>query len=387
LNAESLDFLQLLNEYIQNDNLNVSLGLRKKIIHTLEKIGSSDVKLPARKSAMLFDSLYDESNHLLAEKFNLPQPLFHVDYSKYPQSETIVPLVRVHEVFNDVNQRISTSTLDDEDMMSWGKINLFFNTRMKSDKLASEYGPDFACIGFPKCATTFILKRFAEFSYDTLVEGEFTMSKLEEYRPKIKEIHDQGRKVAIKNPTIIYNPNHTHQILRSGCKVIVSIRNPVRWLKSFYNYRLKRIHKGLEGLPANFDKIPSFTDIVNHDIDFMGVSVSHGMMAKIITENLLKSEHYDPSRVLFVIQEDQNKAHEELLDFLEIPASTRRKRGYLFHEDKPARWDFFNEDEHDAVLYQRYSGEIIKICTLVNSLTGKDLKSIWENFYSIKIDS
>ena len=33
--------------------------------------------------------------------------------------------------------------------------------------------PDFACVGFPKCATTFILKRFGEYSFDTLVDGEF----------------------------------------------------------------------------------------------------------------------------------------------------------------------------------------------------------------------
>ncbi len=389
LNAESLDFLYILNQHILNKNLNVSFGLRKKIIHSLENDSSSGKKLPAQKSAMLFDGLYEESNHLLAKKFNLAQPLFNVDYSKYPLTETIVPFTKVENVFKNVNQKISKCRLNINDQVSWDDINLFFKSVMKTNRLGSEYGPDFACIGFPKCATTFILKRFAEYSFDTLVSGEFLIKNLEEYRPKIKEIHDLGGKVAIKNPTIIFNAAHTNEILRSGCKVIISLRNPVRWLKSFYNYRLKRIDQGLEHLPSAYSKIPAFSEIVNNNIEFMDVSLKQGMMAKIITEHLLNSEHYDPSRVHFVIQEEFESEHEkvqaELLDFLEIPINMRKKRRYKFDYEKSNRWNYFNEDDHDADLYKHYSNEIEDICSLVNSLTGKDLKSIWEKFYNIKI--
>ena len=389
LNVDSLDFLYILNQYLLDNNLNVSFELRKRIIRTLENIGSSDRKLPAQNSAILFDELYGESNYQLAKKFNLLQPLFHVDYSKYPLTESAVTFVKVQDVFNGVAQQISVSCLNKNDQISWGEFNHFFISKMKTNKISSDYGPDFACIGFPKCATTFILKRFAEYSFDTLVNSEFPTNNLDEYRPKIKEIHEQGRKVAIKDPNIIFNAGHINEILRSGCKVIVSLRNPVRWLKSFYNYRLKRIDQGLEQLPPAFDKIPTFNDIVNNNIEFMGVSVKQGMMAKIITENLLKNEHYDPSRVHFVIQEEFEAEHDkvqtELLDFLNIPISMRKKRRYKFDYEKPNRWNFFNEDNHDADLYKHYSNEIKDICSLVNSLTGKDLKSIWGKFYDIKI--
>lgn len=262
---------------------------------------------------------------------------------------------------------------------------------MNTGKPIKGYEIDFACVGFPKCATTFILERFSEYSFDTLVDGELPIKHIYRHRQKISDLHKMGIKVAIKNPIIIYNKNTIDKLMRSGCKIIISLRNPVCWLKSFYNYRLERINQGLEHLPAKFDEIPTFDDIVYSDLNFMDVSVMRGMMAKIITKNLLESKHYDPSRVLYVIQEEfeteHDKVQNELLDFLEIPKSSRVKRVYNFEYDKPIRWKFFDTDEYDQTLYETYADEIRDICSIVNSHTGKDLKSIWEKYYSIKIDS
>jgi len=261
---------------------------------------------------------------------------------------------------------------------------------MLLEKLEKEYGPDFACVGFPKCATTFILKRFEEYSFDTLVQGEFPIHQLEEYREKIKDIHSEGKKIAIKNPTTIYKREFVDNLQRSGCKIIISVRNPVRWIKSFYNYRLQRIEDGLETVPPAFTSIPSFSDIVTHDINFMGVSIKRGMMSKIITRSLLNSQYFDASRVLFVIQEEFESQHDkvqnELLDFLEIPVASRKERKYQFEYNKTDRWNQFNDNSSDEYLYRIYGQEIKDICTLIKDQTGKDLKTLWENFYSIQID-
>lgn len=390
LSAQSLIFLNILNRQINEEKLKVSTNLRKSIVHSLKLITSPERLFPARDCAMNFDKKYAASNRSLAKRLKVDDPLFMVDYSKYPMMQTVVPNVKVQDVFEHVADKISKISLDENDRSSWSHINHYFSNRMKINKISSEYGPDYACVGFPKCATTFILKRFSEYSFDTLVKGEFQMSRIEEYRQKIKDIHDQGIKVAIKNPNIIYTRDSMDQLQKSGCKIIISIRNPVRWIKSFYNYRLKRIDQGQEHLPDNFEKIPEFGEIVSNSVNFMGVSLKRGMMAKIINKNLFESEHYDPSRVLFVIQEEFEAEHEkvqaELLDFLEIPNDRRLNRDYNFDYNKPKRWKFFNDDEHDAELYEIYKNEIRDICSLIHSQTGKDLKSIWENFYSIKID-
>lgn len=388
--GQSLEFLYVLNDFIHNHNLDLTADFRKSIIHSLERNQSPVRKLPARRSAFEFDQKYLVSNQRLAQQFHLNQPLFTVNYDKYPLMKSFIPKLKVQEAFEHVSRDISTMKLHEADQTAWNQINQFFSNRMKKSKLSNDYGPDYACVGFPKCATTFILKRFAEYSFDTLVKGEFQISRMDEFRPKIKNLHDQGIKVAIKNPNFIYNKHAMDQLQRSGCKIIVSIRNPVRWLKSFYNYRLKRIDQGHEQLPDDFHEIPDFGKILDHDVDFMGVSIKRGMMSKVITQNLFQSDYYDPSRVLYVIQEEFEAEHDkiqnELLDFLEIPDNQRLNREYKFDYNKPKRWKFFNDDAHDARLYELYRSEIRNICSLIHSQTGKDLKSIWENFYSIKID-
>lgn len=259
----------------------------------------------------------------------------------------------------------------------------------RSNALRKDF-PDYACVGFPKCATTFILKRFGEHSLDTLVDGEFKMKEFDDHRSRIRELHAEGQRVAIKNPSIIYSRKHMDMLCRANTRIIVSVRNPVRWLKSFYNYRLKRIDQGKESLPKEFDAIPEFREIVDDRVSFMGVSMDRGLMGGIINENLLKSAYFDPCRVHFVIQEEFEASHDkvldELLDFLEIPDSGRVARDYKFEYSKPQRWTFFNDDDYDQQLYHYYADDMRLLCGLVRKHTGKDLKGIWEKFYSINLD-
>lgn len=252
--------------------------------------------------------------------------------------------------------------------------------------MPAHYTPDYACIGFPKCATTFILKRFSEYSFNTLVEGEFQINRLPYFSQHIIDAHEQGQKVGIKNPTIIYSKDHTGLLLRNGSKIIVAIRNPVRWIKSFYNYRLQRIDSGKEPLTTKEHAIIPFNEIAHHNIDFRGVSINRGMMGSIIQRNVLDNPHYDRSNVHYVIQEEFEADHErvlsELLEFLEIPPSVRKKnKRYKFQYEKPNRWASFNDDSYDDHLYDVFKSDMAHLENIIENETGKDLSGIWNEFY------
>ncbi len=250
--------------------------------------------------------------------------------------------------------------------------------------------PDFACVGFPKCATTFILNLFKEYSMHTLDDGEVVMRELEGRRSEIQDLHDGGHRVAIKNPSAIYNAKHINRLLRAKTRLIVCIRNPVRWLKSYYNYRLQQIDKGHESLPPGFERAPEFSAIMHDHVNFVGAALDKGLMGKVIRKNILKSRFYEPDLVHFIIQEEFETNHAEVLDgllaFLGIPDSERKQADYHFEYQSSERWKYFNDDTYDDELYRYYADDMRLLCQQYHTHADKDLKSIWEKFYSISLD-
>ena len=104
------------------------------------------------------------------------------------------------------------------------------------------YLPDHACIGFPKCATSFIQNHvFKDAGLGTLGRQEHSVQALSDYQERIRAAQAKGNKVGVKSPVIIYSRPSVDQFLKSGCKIIICIRYPVQWIKSFYNFRLKQM--------------------------------------------------------------------------------------------------------------------------------------------------
>ncbi|MDA9981501.1 hypothetical protein N9H39_01925 [Gammaproteobacteria bacterium] len=252
------------------------------------------------------------------------------------------------------------------------------------------YFPDYACVGFPKCATSFILEKvFIDAGLITFGNKEINIFTLTNYQADIQLAKSEGKCVGIKSPVMIYEKGSVECLLKSGCKIIVCVRYPVQWLKSFYNFRLYRIENGKRVPPGNSARIPQFNEILNNKERWWGVSIDRGRMSKWIRRNVLQSPHYRRENVHWVVQEtfehDYRETYARLMEFLSIERSTLDLDKLPATYSKKNRYPCFDDDQYDQQLFDIYRGELRKMCKLFEEHMGIDLKSIWEEFYSIKI--
>ena len=248
-------------------------------------------------------------------------------------------------------------------------------------------GPDYACIGFPKCATTYILRQvFAKLDFETLTKGEFNIAKLGRFQDQIARARFKGRVVAIKWASIIYNKNMVKTLLKSDCRVIISVRNPVQWIKSFYNFMLRDNVDGKK-MRKRIGKAYSFEDIIHKGKAWRGISIDRGMMSRFIINHVLNSRYYKRENVHFVVQEEfeteHDKVYGELVAFLNRPEAAKGSgncHGFRYKEKN--RYVYFKDSTHDDYLYSVYQQEIESLCLLFDEHTDKDLRAIWGSYYS-----
>jgi len=129
LNAVSLDFLNTLNLYLEEEEFNMSNHLRKLIVNTIMEVDVdlSERKLPSRQSAINFDALYSESNELLAKSFNMHTPLFKVDYSRYPEVPVSISKDKVQKFFKQLVEIIDEQKIKStKDQETWNRIKEIF---------------------------------------------------------------------------------------------------------------------------------------------------------------------------------------------------------------------------------------------------------------------
>ncbi len=245
--------------------------------------------------------------------------------------------------------------------------------------------PDYVCVGFPKCATTFIIHSLKRAGFDTLTKHEFSLQRMSEFQDRIKEIHEEGGKVAIKNPNIIYSHENMDYLLSNNIKIIVSIRHPIRWIKSFYNYRLERYRSGKEVPPGDGIRIPEFSEIVGSGTKWWGVSTANGMMSEFIKANLLDNPLCKNENVHFVVQEELEASPDLVLSKMsEFVGSSNVVAAKNLKAERKIRRELgyseFSDDSFDTTLGEIFQDEVKAICDLIYNTKGKDLQKIWKNF-------
>ena len=111
---------------------------------------------------------------------------------------------------------------------------------------------DFAIIGFPKCGTTFLRKTLLDPKSNKIFWGNndteihlLRQDKLEAFLNLYQQ--DKNGKVketlnAFKCPDLLYSPlamNLLHKHFPTT-NAIISVRHPITWFESFYNYRIRK---------------------------------------------------------------------------------------------------------------------------------------------------
>ena len=156
--------------------------------------------------------------------------------------------------FNDsVMQTNNKNYVDRRGFPSRAEINELQDlnfTNTSSDLL------DFAIIGFPKCGTTFLRKTLLDPKDDSKIfwgnnDTEIHLLRQNKLEAFLK-LYEEDRSVkfqetlnAFKCPDLLYSPlalNHLHKHFPTT-NVIVSVRHPITWFESFYNYRIRKGYK------------------------------------------------------------------------------------------------------------------------------------------------
>ena len=133
----------------------------------------------------------------------------------------------------------------------------------------------------------------------------------------------------IKNPNLVYEPHNLLALIKSNhdLKVVLCLRDPVSWLHSFYEYRMKEISENAPWLrdrkpPESAIKQFSFSGLAHGEFEFLGVRRGAGFYVDYLR---YYKEHIDKKNLFLVFLEDlaenPNKCYRSLYNFLEIRAS------------------------------------------------------------------
>jgi hypothetical protein len=113
---------------------------------------------------------------------------------------------------------------------------------------------DFAIVAFPKCSTTYLefnllnIPSHINFGKhgEICPRNDDDAHKLASLYQKDELINDgKKRKNAFKCPNVLYSPSvlYTLQKYFPNTKLIISVRHPVLWFQSFYNFRIRGGYK------------------------------------------------------------------------------------------------------------------------------------------------
>lgn len=194
------------------------------------------------------------------------------------------------------------------------------DTPLPKDKF-NVHSLDFVIAGFPKCATTSIIKYLEQFPEISCIADEpaffldLPPEKQKYTRARYFSKFKVGKVNGEKTPAYIYSPKAMDRLSKNkNLKLIICVRHPILWLESFYNYRVLQSDK--------FPKITgnTLTNIVNNHKYVEGISVDRGKFAMFIRSNLLPK--FDRKNIIFIVQEEFENDKKTTLDrictFLDI---------------------------------------------------------------------
>ena len=110
---------------------------------------------------------------------------------------------------------------------------------------------DFAIAGFPKCSTTFLRNTLLQSHNQSIFYGNddteislLQKNRVRKFAKLFSEPSHSGCKKAFKDPSILYSEVALSNLETyfPSTDFVISIRHPVRWFESFYNYRVRRGH-------------------------------------------------------------------------------------------------------------------------------------------------
>lgn len=158
--------------------------------------------------------------------------------------------------------------------------------------LQKKHPIDFAIIGFPKCATTSIHKTLVNSPSICIPDYEMQIKHYIKQDIYPKQNHPL---FGIKNPNLIYEGHNLRALYHANpnIKIVVGLRNPTKWLYSFFHYRKLEIQNNRDWLnnrkylktTQNFSDI-NFKELVDSNLNLLGSCIGNGIYINFISELL-----------------------------------------------------------------------------------------------------
>ena len=123
IGAHAADFLNLRNRGEHEGRFAMSRPLRQRITRAVSRLGEKGRKLPTQEEARAFDAIFADGNARVAEMFGLKQPLFEVDYSRYPEVSEITPASELHEILAQIKPEIEGRKMNAEELEAWKQFS------------------------------------------------------------------------------------------------------------------------------------------------------------------------------------------------------------------------------------------------------------------------
>ncbi len=236
---------------------------------------------------------------------------------------------------------------------------------------------DFALIGFPKTATTSIHHNLILSDKIIIPDHEVQLKNyIFNHSIYADLVVDYSQILGIKNPNLLYEMHNLHAMVNSNnnIKLIIGLRNPVKWLFSFYNYRILELKNNSTWIEKKYKTSYSPRDITFKDFNLLGACKVNGIYFNFLN-NLLSFT--DPINVHIYFMEDYavnpRIVFQRVVDFIgidfvcsELKEKNRKSKYY------PDSNDYSTELEYLSDFYKPWNA---KLNTLLHDKWG--IENAW----------